>query len=305
MATAEALVRLLVAPALAVGAAIWVDRGTEARGFLPPGFRQPWRRVSGLAVLALIFFVGVFLPVGMIGVERQPLPENLDTPRLFLLQGLLVLSVVTWFVLAYVGVSEGRIHDVFARQLGLRAAKPQVEIGLGLLAGVAGWLAVIVLMIATALVIYLLGGEGILPKEPPELVPMIAGLAIGVRLAIGLTAGVVEELFFRGLLQPRAGIAFSTALFVLAHLSYDQPFMLIGIAALSLLFAFLVRWRRSILAAITAHATFDLVQLLVIIPLVLEHLPHLEPAEGGGEVAVEAMGAVAAVLLSALRAMLW
>ena len=68
-------------------------------------------------------------------------------------------------------------------------------------------------------------------------------------------------------------------MFVLAHLSYEQPFMLIGICALSLLFAFLVRWRRSVLASVAAHATFDLVQLLVIIPVVLDQLPHLK---GGG-----------------------
>lgn len=299
----EALVRLLVPALLAAGAAIWVDRATEARGFLPPGFREPWRRVAAVAILASIFFVGVFLPVGMIGVEAQPLPEDIDTPRLFLLQGLLVLSVVTWFVLGYAGTSDRSLAKLFAHQLGLRAEKPLTELGLGFLAGVAGWLAVIALMIATALAIYLLGGEEILPKEPPELVPVIAGLAIGVRIAIGLTAGVVEELFFRGLLQPRVGIAFSTALFVLAHLSYEQPFMLIGITALSLLFAFLVRWRRSILAAIVAHATFDLVQLLLIIPFVLKRLPNLAPAGGGGE--VDGIAAAGAVLVSALRVMLW
>lgn len=302
MAGLETLVRLLVPAVLAAGSAIWVDRATEARGFLPPGFRVVWRRVAAMAVLASIFFIGVFLPVGMIGAEAQPLPEDIDTPSLFLLQGLLLLSVVAWFVLAHGGTSEEPLATVFARQLGLRAERPGAEIGVGFLAGIAGWLAVIVLMIATALVIYLLGGEEILPKEPPELVPVIAGLAIAIRFAIGVTAGVVEELFFRGLLQPRAGIAFSTSLFVLAHLSYDQPFMLIGIAALSLLFAGLVHWRRNILAAITAHAVFDLVQLLVIIPLVLERLPELTPPGGSGEGTIEAVGAV---LVSAAQVVLW
>ncbi|MDX1383285.1 MAG: CPBP family glutamic-type intramembrane protease, partial [Thermoanaerobaculia bacterium] len=58
-----------------------------------------------------------------------------------------------------------------------------------------------------------------------------------------------------------------TVLFTLAHLSYQQPLMLVGIAVLSVAFAALVAWRQSIWAAVTAHAVFDLVQLLVVLPL--------------------------------------
>jgi len=43
--------------------------------------------------------------------------------------------------------------------------------------------------------------------------------------------------------------------------------MLMGIALLSLVFAALTAWRQSIWAAATAHATFDGVQLLFLIPL--------------------------------------
>jgi membrane protease YdiL (CAAX protease family) len=100
----------------------------------------------------------------------------------------------------------------------------------------------------------------------------VAGLPLLVRIAIGMTAGIVEETFFRGFLQPRVGIALSTIFFVMAHLSYDAPFMLVGITALSLLYAFVVRWRRNVLAAIVAHATFDLIQLLIVVPSVLRML---------------------------------
>jgi len=90
-----------------------------------------------------------------------------------------------------------------------------------------------------------------------------------VRLLISLSAGVVEETFFRGFLQPRVGILLSTLLFVLAHFSYGQPLMLVGIGTLSLIYAFLVRWRQNIWPAIAAHALFDGVQLLVVIPAAL------------------------------------
>lgn len=278
--------RSLVPLLLAAGAAVWVDRATEVRGFLPPGFREPWRRVAGLAILASIFWLGIFLPVGRIGLEPEPLTEDVSTPGLFLLQGLLVVSMAAWYVLGYAGAGRGEraLSDPralvrgFAHQFGLMAERPWTEIGLGVAAGVAGWMVVITLMIVTAMTIYLLGGEDLLPKKPPELVPLIAGLPFLVRVAIGLTAGLVEESFFRGFLQPRVGIVLSTALFVLAHLSYEQPFMLIGITALSVLFAFLVVWRRNVLAAISAHATFDLVQLLIIVPWVLQRLPEASPS---------------------------
>ena len=80
------------------------------------------------------------------------------------------------------------------------------------------------------------------------------------------------------LLQPRIGILLSTLFFTLAHMSYDAPFMLVGITVLSLFFAFLVRWRRSVIAAIVAHAGFDLIQLLILVPLVLDRLPDMTEA---------------------------
>ncbi len=269
------LLRLLIPALLACAAAVWFDRASEARGFLPPGFDEPWRRIAGAVVLGGILFLAVFLPVGMFGAEQPATPETVDSPRLFLLQGLLVLSLVTWFVLGYAGRTSRPLLEELGRQIGWKAERPWNEVGLGILVGIAGWLAVIVVMVVVAMTMYLLGGENLVPKQPPEVVPLIAGLPWFVRLGLVLSAGVVEESFFRGLLQPRVGIALSTGAFVLAHLSYGQPFMLIGICCLSLLFAFLVRWRRSVLASVAAHATFDFIQLLVIIPLVLHFLPQV------------------------------
>jgi membrane protease YdiL (CAAX protease family) len=60
----------------------------------------------------------------------------------------------------------------------------------------------------------------------------------------------------------------------MAHLSYDQPFMLVGVSLLSLLFAFIVRWRQSVWAAVAAHTVFDAVQLLVVIPFALKFMPQ-------------------------------
>jgi membrane protease YdiL (CAAX protease family) len=164
-----------------------------------------------------------------------------------------------------------------AAQLGLVAARPEEEVALGLAGGAAGWFGVIAVMVAAVGLYALFAGERALPTQAPEMIAWIAGLPVAVRVAVSLSAGLVEEAFFRGFLQPRVGIAFSTFLFVLAHASYEQPFMLVGLTFLSLLLAGLVRWRQNIWPAVVAHAAFDLVQLLVVIPLALKFLPVAAP----------------------------
>ncbi|HYL05936.1 MAG TPA: CPBP family intramembrane glutamic endopeptidase [Thermoanaerobaculia bacterium] len=163
-----------------------------------------------------------------------------------------------------------------AAQLGLVAPSISREVVIGLALGACAWLAVLLALFVAALAIYAVGGEKALPK-PSAIVPWIASLPVLVRVMVSLSAGFVEEVFFRGFLQPRIGIALSTGCFVLAHLSYGQPFMLLGITLLSLIYASLVRWRQTIWPAIAAHALFDGVQLLVIIPLAMK---WVRPAAG-------------------------
>ena len=94
----------------------------------------------------------------------------------------------------------------------------------------------------------------------------MGSLPLLIRLMVSLSAGVVEEVFFRGFLMPRAGFATSNVLFVLAHLNYEQPFLLLGVALLSVAFSYLTLWRGNIWPAIAAHFLFDAIQLLVIVP---------------------------------------
>jgi membrane protease YdiL (CAAX protease family) len=156
-----------------------------------------------------------------------------------------------------------------AAQFGFVAQSVPREIGLGLLLGVGAWVAVLVGIMLIGLILMAVGADEMVPKQPPALIPFIAGLPILVKVLISLSAGVVEEWFFRGFLQPRMGIFLSTLLFALAHFSYGQPFMLIGITLLSLIYGLLVKWRQNIWPAIAAHTLFDAVQLLVVVPFTL------------------------------------
>ena len=278
MGSLSGVLGAIVAILLAVGAAVAFDLRTQRRGLLPPGFRLSlsgtggaWapRRLAAVALLALVFWLGIFLPMTTLGAVEPDL-SNLSRAQLFLLHGILLLTLGFWYLLAHGGPRSGS-RD-FARQFGLGSSTIWKDLGLGLVAGVAAWVVVLLVLLSLGVLIWALGGEEFMPSAPPVLVSWIAALPLGLRLALSASAGIAEEVFFRGFLQPRAGVAFSTVLFVLAHVGYGQPLMLVGVTLLSLVFAALVRWRQSIWAAVVAHAVFDALQLTVVIPRALEFL---------------------------------
>jgi membrane protease YdiL (CAAX protease family) len=289
----QSLLRGAGPPLLAALAAVGVDRLTERRGLLPPGFATPWRRLIASFLLSLVLWAGIFGPLATLGRASELDVSQLTEGQLFLLHGLLVAFLAAWYALGFAGLAAGGAGAGFAAQLGVRAARPALELGLGLAAGVAAWLAVILTLAAVAAVVWWIAGPDALPQKPPPIVPWIAGLPLGLRLLVCVSAGVVEEGFFRGFLQPRAGILIATVFFAMAHLAYEQPLMLVGITLLSLLFSGLVVWRQNILAAAAAHFTFDAIQLLVVIPLALR---VLEGKLGGVPIAAGALAAAGLLL---------
>lgn len=268
---------------LALAAVAAIDRLTWQRGLQPPGF-DPRRRGDGtallrrglaMAVLAGVLWIGVFGPLGTVGTDIQPDFSQVHASQLFLLHGLFAATLAVWYVLGFAGTGGS-----WTVQLGFRSGRLLPELGIGLAAGVGGWLVVLGVMVGLGSLIWVLGGEELLPERPPAMIHWLAGLPLLMRLAVSASAGLVEEAFFRGFLQPRVGIPLSTALFVLAHAGYEQPLMLVGVTLLSLLFALLVRWRQNVWAAVVAHAVFDAVQLLIVVPMALEFAPAVD-GDGG------------------------
>jgi membrane protease YdiL (CAAX protease family) len=276
--------RLIGPVALAIFSAWAFDLACARRGLLPPGFvaspgepgalEAAVRRTLAATIMTAIFWVGIFRPIGLIGLPKAS-TEDLATPMLFQLHMLFVAAMFAWYVLGFAGHGLG---SEWQRQFGLKAKSVGRELAIGFAAGLAGWCGVLITLVLIGSLIYVIGGEDALPQQPPEMVAWVAALPLAVRIGVSLSAGVVEELFFRGLLQPRVGIGLSTAAFVLAHMSYDQPLMLVGISLLSVVFALLVRWRQNIWAAIAAHTVFDSVQLAFVIPQLLD---LLEPGASG------------------------
>lgn len=262
-----------------IGTALLLDRAMARRGLVPPGFANPLRRALAACLMAAFFYFAIFLPITAYGQSQPSDIAEQPIPLLFTMQALLAGVVGTWYLLGFAARRPADPVQRFRVQFGLVTSRPLEELFLGLVAGGAGWLGLIAVMLVVVGLFVLFGGQDALPQQAPELIAWIAALPIAVRVALSLAAGFFEELFFRGFLQPRAGIAFSTALFVLAHASYEQPFMLVGLTFLSLVLALLVRWRQTIWPAVVAHAAFDLFQLLVIIPTVLDLVPTAGPGK--------------------------
>ena len=254
------------------------------RGLLPPLFRpEPGaplvgaatvRRVAAALLLFAVLWLTIFASLSLLGTTMGSEFQAPATPQLFMVHAILLVTLAIWFTLGFVGPRGGTAFASSSpgRQFGLRAPSIAAELGLGVLCGVAAWLVVLTLLLGLGALVWALGGGDSLPREAPPIVPWIASLPLALRLAISASAGFVEELFFRGFLQPRVGIGLSTTLFALAHLSYDQPLMLVGVTLLSVTFAFIVRWRQSIWAAVVAHAVFDAIQLVVVIPWALRYM---------------------------------
>jgi len=284
----------------ALAAVLLFDRMTRRRGLDPPGFRAPLRRIAGTSLVAFSFYVGIFAALGTIGRQGEIDLSRLQGWQLFSLHGLFALTIVGWWAAGYLAGAEaprslgagpgaggeGGFAEPpnppgppasplpawrsFAEQLGFATPNLPRELAVGAAAGFGAWLAVLCGVVLFAVALAAISGEELLPQAPPAVIPWLAAQPILLRLGIAASAGLVEETFFRGFLQPRIGIALSTAFFAMAHLSYDQPIMLVGVTLLSLLYGLLTRWRQNIWPAIVAHFLFDAIQLLVVIPAVLE-----------------------------------
>ena len=61
---------------------------------------------------------------------------------------------------------------------GFRAASIPREIGIGVVAGIAGWLGVIASLLAVAALFYMVGGEGAVPSQPPEMISWVVALPV-------------------------------------------------------------------------------------------------------------------------------
>ncbi len=226
-------------------------------------FPSASRSAFALALLTLTLAIACFAPL-LEYPETDPHLEIPDLPFgvLFLGHALLSAFLFFWWVLAgrppireYLHLSFDDLRD------GLR---------LGAAAGAAGWAVTMTTMaIAGTLAVTLEPGSLPDDGEIPSTVRTIVELAWYERLLLVLSAGIVEEAFFRSFLQTRFGLLLSSVLFTTSHMSYGLPLMLVGVFAVSVVFGLVFRARRDVLPCMVAHSVFDAIQLFLILPAVV------------------------------------
>jgi membrane protease YdiL (CAAX protease family) len=86
---------------------------------------------------------------------------------------------------------------------------------------------------------------------------IFGGLAtMGGALALGLSAGISEELLFRGAVQPRLGLLLTTVLFAIGHLQYGLTVATLEVFVIGLVLG-LVRKRSHTTVCILIHAAYN------------------------------------------------
>jgi membrane protease YdiL (CAAX protease family) len=229
--------------------------------FAQDGLTDPTRRTVAVGLLALVLLLTVAIPFagGLAGGE--PKTKHLSLVSVFAVHGLLAL-----FLAAYFSLTRGQSALDFLR---LRSSHPLANLSMGFLIGLLGW-ALTVLALITVIGVWLLAKRGGVDTATPSVSPTILWLAsrpLAIRVAIVLSAMVVEEFFFRSFLQTRVGPIAATLMFTAAHGVYGQPVMLLGILVISTVLSLAFIAYGNVLPCIVAHGTFDAIQMFVLIPL--------------------------------------
>jgi len=190
-----------------------------------------------------------------------PTSKQLSTTpfySVFTLHVILVAFLLGWWL------ASGR--PAIGEFLNIRHERPGEVAAIGVAVGVGGWLVTIIVALIVAL---LLKSAGVLDEapQPPPMIGWLAALALWKKALIILSAMTVEEAFFRSFLQKRIGLVASTILFALAHFTYGNPLLLIGVTVISLIIGVTFYRTKNVLPGVIAHGVFDAVQLFIIVPI--------------------------------------
>ena len=205
-----------------------------------------------LLLLTLLIVASALAPPSAKDLSRVPFYS------LFTLHAILIVFLAGWWLMT------GR--PPILQFLNIQRENAGDAVLGGLAVGLGGWMLTIALALMIALI---LQAAGVIPKnpEPSAMIAWIASLPVWKKCLIVLSAMTVEEAFFRGWLQKRVGLIASTTLFALAHSGLGQPFLLIGVAIISLVIGFAFYRTKNLIPGVIAHGVFDAIQLFVIIPI--------------------------------------
>src|SRR5437867_2654079 len=261
--TTNTLVFVLLLLAGCAGITISFARAKSRAMFAEDGFRESGRRTLAVALLATVLLLTVAIPFAGGFAGAQPETESFTVVSLFAVHAILLFFLACYYALSG--------HRSLVDFLKLRSSRPAADLSAGIMIGAAGWLLTILAALGAVGVWYLIKRSAPASEESGAVSPTILWIVsqpVWVKLAIVVSAMVVEELFFRSFLQTRVGPLAATLMFTAAHGAYGQPLVLIGIFVISAVLSVTFAFYRNVLPCIIAHGVFDSIQMFVLIPLV-------------------------------------
>lgn len=221
-------------------------------------FRSLWRRAFAAFLFTEILAIASFLPVTARTEAFEP--ELMWFPMVFLAHVPLTLFLFLWWRLrGDIGLAQ--FFSISSERLGEKLKQ-------GLWYGAGCWVFAVTAAATMSNFAQTAGGYD-QPVTPPPVLVWMAGLSLAQKLAIVAVSMTVEEGFFRGFLQPRIGLMATSILFALGHFSYDLPLLVVGVFVVSLVLGRCFERTGDLLPCMIAHAVFNGVQLLVVLPAVV------------------------------------
>jgi membrane protease YdiL (CAAX protease family) len=248
---------------LGVAAACFV---TSTLAFLPlvPGVRRWLARWLPLDAESHVHMVAIVLAIYQIGLGLGQMIligslENLTDAELALSIWDVILSAVPLSIFALVGVGllVRRGGKSTLERLGLHWPTWKQLLAA---AGIAAALLVFDFLVSW-------GWQGVNPSGydlMQRVTENIFGnlVTVGGALALGFSAGIGEELLFRGAVQPRMGILLTTVLFAIGHLQYGLTLATLEVFVIGLVLG-LVRRRTHTTVAMVIHIAYNAVGTLM------------------------------------------
>jgi membrane protease YdiL (CAAX protease family) len=143
------------------------------------------------------------------------------------------------------------------QRLGLTRLTPA-----GLSIAIAAWLGLFLMDIFVSLIWRTVAPDAY--KEFGSLTESLFGSFISIpgALTIGLSAGIGEEILFRGALQPRLGIPVTAFLFMIVHAQYGFTPALLQILVVGVVLGLIRRYTNTT-ACVVVHTLFNTVSVLM------------------------------------------
>lgn len=227
-------------------------------------FRQALARVTPMdpespidySGLAILLSVAAFLFFSLI-LSDEPI-EIAPTSTGTMVTSLLV-NLLTFLGLAYVAVGYRNYRNGEEATIRLGLTRPTaLQVQAGLLGVVPAFVFAIIGSVLTNV---------LQPDVVDRLGENIDNLTSGVQnpagaILLGLSAGIGEEVLFRGALQPRFGIVLTAGFWTLLHTQYELTWIMLGLFLLGMFLGWL-RQRYGTVAAIITHATYNALVVLL------------------------------------------